>query len=117
MRIPDHPTEVRRMLDARRRRLAPGGPALAATLNRVDKRCGKPSCRCVTGEPHVAWRLTYKEAGATRTVHVPVAMLEEVRSWIAEHKRIKALQAEIHRLAVALVRTHVRHKRLKAGRP
>jgi hypothetical protein len=117
MRIPEHPTEIRRMLDARLARLAPGSPVLAATLNRVPKRCGKPSCRCLSGQPHFAWRLTYKDAGTTRNVHVPVGMLDEARSWIKEHKRLKALAAQAHRLAVALIRTHTRHKRLKAGRP
>lgn len=117
MRIPEHPTEIRRSLDARLARLAPGTPVLAATLNRVPKRCGKPSCRCASGKPHFSWRLTWKEAGKTQNAHVPATMLDEVRSWIKEHKRLKALAAQAHRLAVALIRTHVRHNRLKAGRP
>jgi hypothetical protein len=117
MRIPGHPTEIRRSLDARLARLVPRGPALAATLNRVPKRCGKPQCRCAAGQPHFAWRLTYTEGGRTRNVHVPKGLLQDVRAWIAEHKRLKALRAQAHRLAVALIRTHTRHKRLKAGRP
>ncbi len=40
MRIPDHPTDIRRSLEAPLARLAPRGPVLAATLNRVPKRCG-----------------------------------------------------------------------------
>jgi hypothetical protein len=116
MRIPEHPTQVRRMLEARRARLAATGPILAATLTQVRKRCGQPACRCAHGEPHLAWRLTYKAHGKTRNVHVPLALLDEVRSWIQEHKRIKALLAEAHQLAVALVRTHTRHQRLKDGR-
>jgi len=117
MRIPEHPTEIRRMLDARRGRLAPAGPVLAATLTQVRKRCGQAGCRCRQGEPHLAWHLTYKVKGRTRTVYVPLDLLEEVRAWIAEHKRIKALLEEAHQLSVALVRTHSRHRRRKAGRP
>jgi hypothetical protein len=117
MRIPDHPTEIRRMLDARRARLAPGGPLLAATLSAVRKRCGRPACRCYHGEPHQAWHLTYKAQGRTRTVYVPHDLLDEARAWIAEHKRLKALLDEIHQLTVALVRTHAKHQRRQAGRP
>lgn len=117
MRIPDHPTQIRRMLDARRRRLAPDKPALAATLTQVRKRCGQPACRCRHGQPHLAWHLTYKEAGKTRTVYVPNDLLDEVRAWVAEHKRLKALLHEIHQLTVALVRTHSRHQRRQRGRP
>jgi hypothetical protein len=117
MRIPEHPTEIRRMLDARRRRLAADKPVLAATLTQVAKRCGQPSCHCYHGEPHTAWHLTYKVQGKTRTVYVPLDLLDEVRSWIAEHKRIKTLLAEIHQLSIALVKTHVTHQRRKKGRP
>ena len=116
MRIPEHPTEIRRMLDARRARLAPDKPALAGTLSQVRKRCGQPSCRCHHGEPHLAWHLSYKVKGKSRTVYVPLDLLDDVRTWIAEHKRLKALQNEIHQLAVALIRTHTTHKRRKAGR-
>ena len=45
------------------------------------------------------------------------ALLPEVRAWIAEHKRLKQLLHEIHQLSLALVRTHARHRRRKAGRP
>jgi hypothetical protein len=117
MRIPEHPTDIRRMLDARRSRLAPGPPVLAATLTQVRKRCGQPRCRCHRGEPHLAWHLTYKEGGKTRTVYVPLDLLDDVRSWVAEHKRLKALLDEIHQLTVALVRTHSKHHKRQAGRP
>jgi hypothetical protein len=116
MRIPQHPTQIRSMLDARRARLAADRPALAGTLSQVRKRCGRPSCHCYHGEPHLAWHLTYKVKGRTRTVYIPLDLLDDVRSWIAEHKRIKLLQEEIHHLTVALIRTHTTHKRQKAGR-
>ena len=117
MRIPDHPTEIRRLLDARRKRLGPDKPVLAATLTQVHKRCGQPACRCYHGQPHLAWHLTYKVKGKTRTVYVPHDLLDDVRSWIQEHKRLKALLDEIHQLSVALVKTHAKHHRRKAGRP
>ena len=117
MRIPDHPTEIRRMLDARLARVAPCQPVLAATLSQVRKRCGHPSCHCYHGDPHLAWHLTYKVNGKTRTVYVPADLLDDVRQWIAEHKRIKAVLDEIHQLTVALVKGHAKHQRRKAGRP
>jgi hypothetical protein len=117
MRIPAHPTEIRRLLDARRKRLAPDKPVLAATLTQVRKRCGYPACRCHRGQPHLAWHLTYKAQGKTRTVYVPHDLLDDVRSWIGEHKRLKGLLDEIHQLSVALVKTHAKHQKRKAGRP
>jgi hypothetical protein len=44
-------------------------------------------------------------------------LIPEVRAWIAEHKRLKRLLKEIQQLTLALVRTHVRHRKRRAGRP
>ena len=95
------------------------GPiALAVSLALVHKRCGQPSCGCHHGGPaDPAHHLTYKDGGKTRTVYVPHDLLEDVRAWIAEHQRLKTLLDEIHQLTVALVRTHARHQKRKAGRP
>ena len=67
---------------------------------------------------HHGQQVTCKGHGnRTRTVYVPKDLLPEVRAWIAEHKRIKHLLHEIHLLSLALVRTHARHRRRRAGRP
>lgn len=119
MRIPEHPTLLRRMLDARLKKLHTAKPVLAASLSCFTARCARPTCRCHHGGPsHPSQHLTFKGQGnKTRSVYVPKDLLPEVRAWIAEHKRLKALLSEIHQLSLALVRTHVRHRRKKAGRP
>jgi hypothetical protein len=119
MRIPDHPTQLRRMLDCRLKKLASTSPILAASLNAYTHRCGRACCRCHHGGPlHIGQHLTFKGPGnKTRSVYVPKDLLPEVRAWIAEHKRLKQLLQEIHQLSLALVRTHARQRRRKAGRP
>jgi hypothetical protein len=118
MRVPDHPTLIRRMLDGRLKKLACSTPILAASCCVVDVRCGRPTCRCRGGGPlHTVQRLTYSDRGKTHTVHVPKDLVMDVHAWIATHRRLKALLKEIHQLSLALVRTHVRHRRRKAGRP
>ncbi|HEY7423873.1 MAG TPA: DUF6788 family protein [Gemmataceae bacterium] len=118
MRIPDHPSYILRMLQGRLKRLATATPVLAASFGTYAHRCGRPSCRCHHGgPPHTGQHLTFKEAGKTRSVYVPHALLPEVRTWLAEHKRLKALLQEIHHLTVALLRARARFLRLKGGRP
>jgi hypothetical protein len=118
MRIPDHPTLLRRMIDSRLKRLTPAGPLLAATLVQTQRHCGKPNCRCLQGGPkHPATHLTHKVNGKTQAAYVPKDLLTEVRAWIDEHKRIKRLLKEIHLLTWALVQGHARHRRRKKGRP
>jgi hypothetical protein len=119
MRVPDHPTLIRRMLESRLKKLVPRTVVLAASLNEYTHRCGRPTCRCHHGGPlHTGQHLTFKQAGnKTRSVYVPKELLPEVRAWIAEHKRLKQLRAEIQQLSLALVRTHTQHRRRQAGRP
>lgn len=117
MRVPEHPTLIRRMLDSRLAGLATTQPVLAASLVQITKHCGRSCCHCQQGGPlHTAHHLTYKVQGKTRTVYVPLDLLEQVRSWIAEHKRLKTLLAEINQLTVALVKTHAQHQKRKKGR-
>jgi hypothetical protein len=117
MHVPSHPTLIRRMLDSRLKQLVPTGPVLAASLAQVNKRCGQPSCACHHGGPlHQAHHLSFREAGKTRTVYVPQELLEEVRSWVQEHQRLKALTHEISRLALALIQGHVQDRRRRRGR-
>jgi len=117
MRIPSHPTLIRRMLESRLKQMVPAGPVLAASLNRLNKRCGQPSCSCHHGGPlHQAHHLTFREAGKTRTVYVPRDLLQEVQTWVQEHQRLKALIHEVSQLAVALVKGHVADRRRRRGR-
>lgn len=98
--------------DARLKKLGAVGPLLAASLVRRMVRCGSPTCRCASGEKHETWCLTFKgEDNKTKTVHVPKAMVEEVRQWVAEHKRVKALLAEISSFGMKIIKSHVPRQR------
>jgi hypothetical protein len=105
------------MLDSRLQQMVPAGPVLAASLNRVNKRCGQPTCRCHHGGPlHQAHHLTVRVAGQLRNVYVPQDLLEEVQQWVQEHHRLKTLIQEVSQLTLALIRGHVRHRRRRRGR-
>lgn len=117
MRLPKHPTLIRRQLDSRLKQVHADRPLLAASLASVRKRCGQPGCRCAHGGPlHLSYQLTLKEHGKTRTVYVPMDLVDEVRSWIHEHRRLKKQLQEITQLTLALIRSHVPHRRRKRGR-
>ena len=118
MRVPDHPTLIHRMLQARLKRLAPTQPILAGSLAIIRRRCGNPGCRCYhDGPKHPAHQLTFKENGRSRSVYVPQDLVPQVQAWLLEHHRLKQLLQDIHRLSVALIRTHVRYRQRRQGRP
>ena len=118
MHVPDHPTLIRRMLDGRLKKLVSTSPVVAASLGFYTLRCGRPMCRCHRGGLlHPGQHITFLDGGKKRCVYVPKGLLPEVRSWIAEHRRLKLLLKEIHLLSVALIRTYSQHQKRKAGRP
>ena len=66
MDIPEHPTLIRRMLDARLKQVATAKPVLAASLVEIAKHCGRKGCHCQQGGPkHVGHYLTSKVQGKT----------------------------------------------------
>ena len=100
--------------EAKLKQLAECKPLVAASLCKVNRRCGNPNCKCARGEFHTAHVLTYKVKGKTRTVHVPKDMVEEVRQWVEEHKRIKRLVREISNNSLAIIHRHVPASRAAA---
>jgi len=101
MNIPKHPTLIRKMRDARIKKLTPRCTPLAASLGRQ-----------VSG----GWHITRTQAGKTRTVYVPKDLKEEVEASIREHKRIKKLLQEITLLQMALIRRHKTEQARRGGR-
>ena len=93
------------------RLLNSGRPLLASTLSEIRTRCGKPSCHCASGEGHAAHLLTRRENGRTRTIYVPSGLVDEVRKWVGEYRRLKELMLEITIIGEEIVRGHVKAKR------
>ncbi len=116
MKIPQHPTLLRRMRDARVARLVARVPVLAGSLVRIAKHCGRAGCHCQKGDKHVGWYLTRPVHGKTQTTYVPQELRPEVHGWIQEHRRLKQLVAEISELNRALIRTHVTQRKRRGTR-
>jgi len=101
MKIPKHPTLVRRMRDARVKELTARCPPLAASLGRQ-----------AGGGAHVTW----KRQGKTQTVYVPKDLTDEVTASLREHQRLKRLLREISQLQLALIRSHKTAAAQRGGR-
>ncbi len=118
MPVPDQPTLIHRLPQARLQRLAATGPLRAGSLGLVHRACGTPSCRCHHGGPkHAAYPLTFKDHGRSCSASVPKDLVGEVRPWLAAQRRLDQLLHEIQQLSTALIRTHARHRRRQQGRP
>jgi hypothetical protein len=56
------------------------------------RRCGKPNCRCATGDLHESTVLSYSERGRTRFVMLPPAEVAAVSEAV---DRYRAAEAEL----------------------
>jgi hypothetical protein len=116
MKIPKHPTLIRRFLQARQKQLQAKSPVLAASLVTIRRTCGNPHCRCARGQKHPGHYLTWKIKAKTHTAYVPVDLLPQVKLWTQEHRRIKQLVRQLTQLSLALIQTHVTARRRRHGR-
>lgn len=96
------------MRDARLAQVPPLRPLVAASLVEIRRRCGKSSCRCAEGEGHPAFLLTYKQQAKSRSLYVSKDRVEEVRAWVAEHRRVRSLLREVSTLTMALLAAEAR---------
>ena len=90
-----------RLRDAYRRQIAELGVFVEGTLCKVQRPGRKPP----------AWQLTFKQAGKTRTVYVPVTLVSEVQQWAREFKRLKQLVRKVTGQNLAIIRRHAAVRR------
>jgi hypothetical protein len=85
--------------------LASLGLALPGTLIQRHVRCGKPRCSCHADPPVLHgpyWQWTRKLAGKTITRLVSDEQLNDYRQWLDNHRRLRALVAELEALTLAI---------------
>jgi hypothetical protein len=98
--------------------LASLGLALPGTLIQRHVRCGKPGCRCHADPPVLHgpyWQWTRKTGGKTITRLVSDDQLDDYRQWLDNHRRLRALVAELEALTLAIADDDPRAKRRPAG--
>ncbi len=60
---------------------------------------------------HVAHQLTVSVEGKTHTVYVPMDMVEEVKEWIKNYRRMQRIVKEAAKLSMAIIHRHVPESR------
>jgi hypothetical protein len=98
--------------------LASLGLALPGTLIQRHTRCGKPGCRCHADPPVLHgpyWQWTRKVAGKTITRLVSDEQLDDYRQWLDNHRRLRALVAELEALTLAIADDDPRGEHRPAG--
>lgn len=61
----------------------------------LRRKCGKPNCRCASGQLHACWVLTRSELGKDRLYVVPQDQRARLRKWAAEYRRYQRARARL----------------------
>src|SRR5260370_39764608 len=69
--------------------------ALSGSLALTHRRCGNPNCRCVDGEGHPVWSLTFRGDGRKRVDRIPDEWVEQIRPWVGQGRGVKDAIAEV----------------------
>ena len=85
------------------RRLQRSDPMVQGSFYLLRRKCGKPNCRCATGQLHAAYVLTRSEQGKDRLYMVPKEQRAQVRQWAAEYRRYQRARAVLARRHVGLL--------------
>lgn len=101
-------------IESRLKRLRECKPMIAGSLGKISRKCGNPNCKCAQGEKHIGWKLTWKEKAVTRSLYVPIDLVEEVQNWVNEYKKIQKIIKEVTEFQKKIIKTHVQTKRAKA---
>ncbi len=68
---------------------------LRGTLSERSSKCGKPNCRCATGEGHTSLYLVDSRDGQIRQLCVPKALHDPVRRAVGEFQKMQRLLQEV----------------------
>lgn len=100
--------DQRRLFERKRKllltRLAATGQFIRGSVVLMKRRCTRPQCpRCLSGQRHPTWVLTYSRKGKTRTVYLGQKRLDDARRMVAQHKVLMDLVDQIAEINLALL--------------
>lgn len=101
--FPHRPAAERQRLSRIRHLLSEPG-ILHGSLQSNRRRCGKPTCRCASGELHTSLHLRIMENGKQVSIHVPAAWEERVRKWLDRDREVRELLLELSAFYAARLR-------------
>ena len=95
---------LKKQINTRISKLGQSKKFIVGSLVESKRKCGNKKCACANGGAlHNAHILTKRENGKTKTIYIPVDMVEEVREWSLEYKNVKKLIHEIDELSEKVI--------------
>ena len=74
-------------------RLQRSQPMVQGSFYLLRRKCGKPNCRCASGQLHATYVLTRSQQSRDHLYTVPKDQRAQVRQWAAEYRRYQRARA------------------------
>src|ERR1700689_3057383 len=87
--------EVDRRRRSRAAQIVSSFPLLRGSLSVRRIKCGKPHCKCASGEPHLSLYLVQSQKGKPRQMYVPKELEERVRHAVDNYQKLQGLVEEL----------------------
>jgi hypothetical protein len=78
-------------------------PTFAGVVYQLRTRCGKPRCVCREGKLHVAWCVSYVQAGRRFLRTIPPRLLPKLQGMAERYRALRKLRAELARTFARLL--------------
>ena len=95
MRRRTHLPDPERRARSRLTQIVHEHPFLCGSLVSMQRTCGKAGCKCARGELHPGLYLALRVGGKRKMIHVPQAMEQTVRQWVANYQEAWRLMEQI----------------------
>jgi len=74
------------------------GPIRSGSLVGINRKCGKPNCRCTAGHLHPTTYLSSKEDGKTRMVYIPATVEAVVTQQTQRYRYLRQHRSSLVKL-------------------
>lgn len=86
---------------------------ICGSIVSMARRCGKPTCHCVSGSKHASMYLSALLEGKRRLIYIPTPLEEEVKRRVALYQELQQLTQRVSAACLNRVllrkQEHVRH--------
>lgn len=65
-----------------------GKPLIIGSLVEMARTCGKPNCKCATGEKHKSWYLALRHKRKRKMIHIPRGCEEAVFEGVKTYQEL-----------------------------
>jgi hypothetical protein len=63
-------------------------PLIVGGMVEMARTCGKPNCKCATGEKHKSWCVSLRHKGKRKMIHIPRVCEEEVLEGVKAYQSL-----------------------------